>query len=77
MGGPRRRNTGQPGDRRRQVQGGCGARIGVALHEEMLYDQSGQPTTTSYPRYLLPEAEMSPAWTSPTCALPLCTSGAR
>ena len=37
-----------------QVRGGVAQGIGNALYEEMVYDETGQPLTTSYLDYLLP-----------------------
>ncbi|HLY64539.1 MAG TPA: molybdopterin cofactor-binding domain-containing protein, partial [Chloroflexota bacterium] len=39
-----------------QCIGGVAQGLGNALYEEMLYDDSGQPLTTSYMDYLLPTA---------------------
>ncbi|HZU04555.1 MAG TPA: xanthine dehydrogenase family protein molybdopterin-binding subunit [Chloroflexota bacterium] len=39
-----------------QIHGGVVQGIGMALYEEMVYDEYGQPLTTSYMDYLLPTA---------------------
>jgi carbon-monoxide dehydrogenase large subunit len=39
-----------------QVRGGVAQGLGNALYEEMLFDEAGQPRTTSYMDYLLPTA---------------------
>jgi carbon-monoxide dehydrogenase large subunit len=39
-----------------QVRGGVAQGIGNALYEELVYDDQGQPRTTSYMDYLLPTA---------------------
>ncbi|SEG91950.1 carbon-monoxide dehydrogenase large subunit [Thermomonospora echinospora] len=43
-----------------QVIGGVAHGMGIALHEEMRYDPSGQPITTSYLDYVMPTAEDVP-----------------
>ena len=37
-----------------QVMGGVAQGIGIALYEKMTYDESAQPTTTSFLDYLVP-----------------------
>ncbi|HEY1365024.1 MAG TPA: xanthine dehydrogenase family protein molybdopterin-binding subunit [Xanthobacteraceae bacterium] len=44
-----------------QVQGGVAHGIGNALFEQMLYDDGGQPLTTSFQDYLLPGAPDVPS----------------
>ncbi|HZT05960.1 MAG TPA: molybdopterin cofactor-binding domain-containing protein, partial [Chloroflexota bacterium] len=39
-----------------QVRGGVAQGIGNALYEEMVYDDEGQPHTTSYMDYVIPTA---------------------
>ncbi len=44
-----------------QIAGGVAQGIGAALYEECIYDQSGQPLTTTFMDYLLPTTiEMPP-----------------
>jgi carbon-monoxide dehydrogenase large subunit len=43
-----------------QIRGGVAQGIGGALFEEMVYDESGQPRTTTYLDYLLPTADTVP-----------------
>jgi carbon-monoxide dehydrogenase large subunit len=43
-----------------QVRGGVVHGIGNALFERMIYDEAGQPVTTSYADYLLPTASEIP-----------------
>ncbi len=43
-----------------QVVGGVAHGIGIALHEAMLYDEAGQPLTTSYLDYAMPASEDVP-----------------
>ena len=43
-----------------QVHGGVAQGIGTALYEEMIYDQEGQPNTTTFLDYLLPGATEIP-----------------
>jgi aerobic carbon-monoxide dehydrogenase large subunit len=42
------------------VRGGVAHGIGNALFERMIYDETGQPTTTNYADYLLPTAPEVP-----------------
>jgi carbon-monoxide dehydrogenase large subunit len=39
-----------------QVRGGVAQGLGNALYEEIVYDEAGQPATTSYMQYLMPTA---------------------
>jgi carbon-monoxide dehydrogenase large subunit len=64
-----------------QVQGGLAHGIGNAFLEECLYDDNGQPTTTTYMDYLMPEAVDVPEaqvvhLQSPTPLNPLGVKGA-
>jgi len=43
-----------------QVRGGVVHGIGNALFERMIYDEAGQPVTTTYADYLLPTATETP-----------------
>lgn len=43
-----------------QIIGGVVHGVGIALHEQMLYDESGQPITTSYLDYVMPVSEDVP-----------------
>lgn len=43
-----------------QVRGGVAQGLGNALYEEMIYDETGQPTTASFLDYLLPTAQEVP-----------------
>lgn len=43
-----------------QVQGGVAQGIGSALYEEVVYDEDGQPLTTTFMDYLLPTASEVP-----------------
>lgn len=46
-----------------QVHGGVAQGLGNALYEEMVYDDNGQPVTTSYMQYLMPTAVEVPQMT--------------
>ncbi|MPY72531.1 MAG: molybdopterin-dependent oxidoreductase, partial [Alphaproteobacteria bacterium] len=64
-----------------QIQGGLAHGIGNALFERMLYDDNGQPTTTTFGDYLLPLATDVPKaeivhLESPTPLNPLGVKGA-
>jgi carbon-monoxide dehydrogenase large subunit len=64
-----------------QIQGGVAHGIGNAFLEACLYDENGQPTTTTYLDYLMPEASDVPTvrlvhLESPTPLNPLGAKGA-
>ena len=64
-----------------QVQGGVAHGIGNALLERMVYDEGGNPLTTTFGDYLMPTAELVPGCNlihmeSPTPLNPLGAKGA-
>jgi len=46
-----------------QIHGGVAQGLGNALYEELVYDEAGQPATTSYMHYLIPTAMEVPGIT--------------
>lgn len=49
-----------PKSLRGQIAGGIAQGIGMALYEQCVYDQQGQPLTASFMDYLLPTAREVP-----------------
>ena len=47
-----------------QVHGGIGQGLGQALSEEVIYDRSGQPLTTTFMDYSIPGATSLPPLTT-------------
>jgi carbon-monoxide dehydrogenase large subunit len=47
-----------------QVHGGVAQGLGNALYEEVVFDEDGQPLTTSYMHYLIPTAVEVPGFTT-------------